>query len=72
MDFEEIFGKSVFIEHLTEAQQTELFNIIQKNYLLKQKVKKAIQDFISTPNIMINPEVHSRAFTKLLKELKIK
>ena len=42
MTFEEIFEKSVFIQHLTEKQQAELFTILNENCLVKDDVGKLL------------------------------
>ena len=52
MTFEEIFGKSVFIEHLTEKQQEELFSILKEKCLVKEKVIKAVKNSISNRVIL--------------------
>ena len=41
--FEEIFGKSTFIEHLTEKQQEELFSILKEKCLVKENVNEVIE-----------------------------
>lgn len=43
MSFEEVFGKTTFIEHLNEVQQGELYHTVEHHYLNKQKVKEAIE-----------------------------
>lgn len=40
-EFNELFGKTTFIEHLTEIQQTELFNVV-KGLIKEQTVKEVI------------------------------
>lgn len=41
-EYNELFCKTIFIEHLTEAQQTELFNVV-KGLIKEQKVKEVIK-----------------------------
>ena len=44
-EFNELFGKTTFIEHLNEKQQTELFETV-KNLIDKEKVKEVIDKLI--------------------------
>ena len=50
--FEEIFGKSVFIEHLTEKQQEELFSILKEKCLIKENAKEDIEYFGARMHIL--------------------
>ena len=58
------FEKSVFIEHLTERQQSELFKILKENYLHKKKVLEVIDVHWGKDSIDGN-------YKYLIKELKL-
>ena len=45
-EFLKTFGKTTFIEHLNEAQQKELFGVVKKFCLSKEKVERIIYGYI--------------------------
>ena len=61
------YNSEIGIATLKESYRFKFQEI--KDY--KQKVKDAIMEFNSTPNVWLRPDVSQKAFAKLLKDLEI-